>query len=96
MDPVPFLVVTGLSFLGCYSFFPVYFLTLGAQVPLAIVVTTGIFLALAAAAYNRLVRKARPELRGEVSPDLRLQQIFYRALVVTGVFMLLTLIVMAQ
>jgi hypothetical protein len=96
VDPVPFIVVTGMSFLGCYSFFPVYWLSLGFQIPVALGVTTGIFLALAAGAYYRLVWNARPEVRTEVSPGLRLEYIFYGALVVTGVFLLLTLIMIAQ
>lgn len=96
VDPVPFIVVTGMSFLGCYSFFPVYCLSLGFRIPVALGVTTGIFLALATAAYYRLVWNARPEVRKEVSPGLRLEHIFYGALVVTGVFLLLTLIMMAR
>lgn len=96
VDPVPFIVVTGMAFLGCYSFFPVYCLSLGLQVPVALGVTTGIFLALAAGAYYRLVWNARPEVRTEVSPGLRLEHIFYGALVVTGVFLLLTIIMIAQ
>ena len=96
MDPVPFIVVTGLAFLGCYSFFPVYCLSLGLQAPVAVGVTTTIFVALAAAAYYRLVWTARPDVRSEVSPQLRLEHIFYGALVVTGVFLLLTLVMMAQ
>lgn len=96
VDPVPFLVVTGLSFLGAYSFFPVYFLTLGLSVQTALAAATGIFLTLAAAAYSRLVWNARPEATQEVDPGLRLEQIFYYAVVVTGLFLLLTLLVLGQ
>ncbi|MFC7058189.1 hypothetical protein [Halovenus salina] len=63
VDPVPFVVVTGMFFLVCYSFFPVYFLSLGVGLPAGLALTTSIFLALAAGAYNRLVRSFRPEVR---------------------------------
>jgi hypothetical protein len=96
VDPVPFVVVTGMAFLVCYSFFPVYFLSFGVRLPVAIALTTGIFLALAVAAYSRLVRTVRPEIKQEVPAEVRLQKIFYYAIIVTGVFFLLTLILMAQ
>lgn len=92
VDPVPFIVVTGIAFVGCYSFFPVYFLTLGIQVPVGLVITTGIFLVLAGSAYSRFVRKVRPEIRQEVPAKLRLQKIIYAAIAVTGLFILLTMI----
>ncbi|WP_267163989.1 hypothetical protein [Halovenus salina] len=95
VDPVPFVVVTGMFFLVCYSFFPVYFLSLGVGLPAGLALTTSIFLALAAGAYNRLVRSFRPEVRREVPAEIRLQKIFYYAIIVTGVFLFLTMILMA-
>jgi len=96
VDPVPFIVVTGMSFLVCYSFFPVYFLSFGVELPVAIALTTAIFLALAVVAYSRLVRSVRPEIKQEVPAEVRLQKIFYYAIIVTGIFFFLTLILMAQ
>lgn len=96
VDPVPFVVVTGMSFLVCYSFFPVYFLSFGLQLPVAIAITTGIFTTLAVCAYSRLVRSVRPEIKKEVPAEIRLQKIFYYAIIFTGIFFLLTLILMAQ
>lgn len=96
VDPVPFCVVTGMAFLGSYSFFPVYFLSFGVPTPVALVITTGIFSVLAVCAYSRFVWNARPEIRREVSAGLRLEKMFYYALVVTGLFLLLTLVTMAQ
>ncbi len=90
VDPVPFVVVAGTAFGGCYAFFPVYFLSFGLSAAAALVGTTAIFLALAAIAYVRLVRNARPEVAAELPPGRRLEQIFYHALVVTGAFVLLT------
>lgn len=96
VDPVPFVVVTAMSFLVCYSFFPVYFISFGVRLPVAIALTTGIFLALAVGAYSRLVRSVRPEIKQEVPAEVRLQKIFYYAIIVTGIFFLLTLFLMAR
>lgn len=91
VDPVPFAVLTAVSFLLCYSFLPVYLLSLGVRVPIAVAVATGVFVALTAGAYSRLVANARPELRAEVPPATRLQRIFYGGLILAAVFLLLTL-----
>ena len=91
VDPVPFFVVTGALFLMCYSFLPVYFLSFGVQVLSAVVVTTGVFVALTVGAYSRLVANVRPGLREEVPSAMRLQRIFYGGLVLASVLLLLTL-----
>ena len=96
VDPVPFIVVSGLSLMGCYSFFPVYCLTLGLPLSASIGLTTVIFAAIAAAAYHQLVWTARPDLRAEVPAGLRLETFFYVALAVTGVLLLLTLTLLAR
>jgi len=96
VDPVPFLVVTGMGFLGTFSFVPVYCLALGVPVSVALLIATAVFVVLAAGAYYRLVWGARPEVKEEVSAGLRLENIFYMALVVTGVLLLLTLILLAR
>jgi len=95
VDPVPFIIVTGLAFLGCYSFFPVYLLSFGLSVPVAVAVTTSIFGALAAGAYSRLVWNSRPEIRDEAPAGLRLETFIYYALAAAGVLMLLTMVRMA-
>lgn len=91
VDPVPFAVVTGTAFLGCYSFLPVYLSSFGVGAPVALGVTTAVFLPLAAGAYHRLVLNARPETYEEVPAERRLETIVYGALVVVGVLLLLTL-----
>jgi amino acid transporter len=96
VDRVPFVVVTGMAFLVCYSFFPVYLVSLGLSTALAVVVTTGVFLPLAAVAYNRFVRDARPGVRREVPAGLRLESLVYHAIVVAGLFLLLTLLMMTR
>jgi len=91
VDPVPFFVVTGALFLVCFSFLPVYFLSFGVQAPLAVVVTTGVFVALTVSAYSRLVVNVRPERRAEVPSAVRLQRLFYGGLILAGVLLFLTL-----
>lgn len=93
---VPFVVVTGMAFLVCYSFLPVYLISFGLSTPLAVVVTTAVFLPLAAVAYNRFVRDVRPGVRREVPAGLRLESIVYHAIVVTGLLLLLTLLMIGR
>ena len=96
VDPVPFLVVSGLSLLGSLSFVPVYCLTLGLSMPLSLGVGGAVFLCLSAAAYYRMVWMALPDLRGEVPPAVRLQRLVYGALAVAGVLSLLTLLLLSR
>jgi hypothetical protein len=91
VDPVPYLVVTGLAFLGCFSFLPVYLRSLGVGLPLALAGSGAVFASLAAVAYHRMVWTARPALRGEVPPGRRLRRVLYAALVVVAVLVGLTL-----
>ncbi|NHN60612.1 MULTISPECIES: hypothetical protein [Halorussus] len=95
VDPVPCLVVVGLGFLGCYSFGPAYFLAFGVDLPAALGLSTVAFVAATAVAYHRFVWLARPDLRGEVPPDLRLRRLLLGGLAVFGVCTLLTLPLLA-
>jgi hypothetical protein len=95
IDPVPFVVVTGMTFLWAYSFFPLYLQTLGVGVPIGLAVATLIFLPLAAFAYYRLVWNAQLEIRTEVSPGLRFEQIMLQAIIVTGLCLVLTVVLLA-
>ena len=96
VDPVPFLVVSGLSLLGSLSFVPVYCLTLGLPAHVSVGSGVAVFLGLSALAYHRMVWTARPDLRGEVPPGLRLQGLVYGVLVVAGVLLLLTLLLLSR
>lgn len=75
VDPVPFLVAAALAFAVCYSFGPMYFVAFGVELPAAIVLSTGVFLAGTVLAYRSLVVHARPETRGEIPPYGRLKRI---------------------
>lgn len=96
VDPVPFLVVTGLAFLGSYSFVPVYCLSLGLSIRVSAGTGTLVFLALTAVSYHRMVWTARPHLRGEVPAGSRIQRLFYGVLAVAGVLLLLTLLLLSR
>lgn len=96
VDPVPFLVVSGLSLLGSLSFVPVYCLSLGLSMPVSVGTGVAVFLGLSAGAYHQMVWTARPELRGEVPAVVRLQRLVYGVLVVVGVLLLLTLLLLSR
>ena len=96
MDPVPFLVVSGLSLLGSLSFVPVYCLSLGLSMPVSVGAGIVGFLGLSAGAYHRMVWAARPDLQGEVPAAMRLQRLVYGALAVGGVLLLSTLLLLSR
>ena len=96
VDPVPYLVVTALAFLGCFSVLPVYLLSVGVDRPAAVGAAGVVFVGLATAAYYRMVWTARPALRGEVPPERRLRRVLYAALVVVAVLVGLTVALAAR
>jgi ABC-type nickel/cobalt efflux system permease component RcnA len=96
VDPVPFLVVSGLSLVGSLSFVPVYCLTLGLSMPVSVGAGVAVFLGLSTVAYHRMVWTHRPELRGEVPAAVRLQRLVYGVLVVAGVLLFLTLLLLSR
>lgn len=77
VDPVPFVVTTGLGFMLLLSFGPIYGLALGASVTGSITVSATLSVVVAAVAYHRYVWTARPELRGHVSGAVRAEGLFY-------------------
>lgn len=96
VDPVPFLVVSGLSLVGSLSFVPVYCLTLGLSMPVSVGAGVTVFLGLTALSYHRMVWSTRPELRGEIPPGVRLQRLVYGVLVAAGVLLFLTLLLLSR
>ena len=91
VDPVPFLVVASLAFLVSFSYGPIYCMALGLSLSWALAVSALVFSLTTGAAYHRLVRTARPELRGEVPAAKRLQRLVYAAIVVVALLALLSL-----
>jgi len=75
VDPVPFIVVSGLAFMLFLSFGPLYGMALGASLPTALAASTTGFLAVAAFAFYWQVWTARP---APVTPaGLRAEQLFH-------------------
>lgn len=96
VDPVPFLVATGLALAGSLSFVPVYCLSLGFSMRVSVAAGVVVFLGLGAVSYHQLVWRARPELRGEIPPERRLLGLFYLALLVAAVLTGLTLLLLSR
>jgi hypothetical protein len=91
VDAVPFLVVTAMAGLVCFSFGPIYAIAIGLSGPAVFGLPTVACLAAVAVAYHRLVYTAHPELRGELSPGQRIKGLLYAALVGTAVLVALSL-----
>lgn len=91
VDPVPFLLIAALGFLGCFSCGPIYLMEFGLDLGGALALSTVGFVATTALAYHRYVWAARPDLRGEIPTGLRLRRLLLGGLVVAGVFTLFSL-----
>ena len=89
VDPVPFVVVSGLAFMLSFSFGPLYGLAFGLSLPTALAVSGIAFLLVAALAFYHQVWAARPT--GETSVALRAEQLLYAALAFAVVVVAATL-----
>ncbi|MBX0346713.1 hypothetical protein EGH26_00670 [Halomicroarcula pellucida] len=77
VDPVPFLVVSGLGFAVSFSFGPIYAMELGASFPVALAVAAAVTGLTSAVAYHRYVWTERPSLRGEIPAEARFRRLLY-------------------
>lgn len=92
VDPVPWLVVVAMGFLICYSFGPLYLkAVLGVTIEVAIAGSTLVFLGIAAGSWYRLVWTRRPEHMAVLGAAYRLERLFYWAVVVALLLLLLAL-----
>ncbi|QZP36552.1 hypothetical protein [Halobaculum magnesiiphilum] len=92
VDAVPFLVVAGMAFMIALSFGPIYLMALfGVDLPLALTGSVAAFVATAVAAYHRLVRSARPDLRENLPASWRFRRLLYAAVAFGLLLVLLTL-----
>lgn len=90
VDPAPFAVTVSLAFAVLFSFGPGYLLELGFSLSEALVVVTVLFAGTTAVSYHRLVRRARPEQKGEVPGSVRFGQLYYGILI--GIVLLIGLL----
>ncbi|GAB3676543.1 hypothetical protein [Halopiger thermotolerans] len=77
VDPVPFVVVVGLTFMVLLSFGPLYGQALGLPLEAAIALSVAVFTVAAITAFYRQIWTARPELDREVAAVVRAQRVFY-------------------
>jgi hypothetical protein len=91
VDAVPFLVVTAMAALVCFSVGPIYVLAIGLEGPAVFGLPTAACVATVGVAYHRLVHTAHPELRGEVPVEQRIRGLFYAAIVGAAVLVALSL-----
>ena len=91
VDGVPFLVVSAMGFLVTFSFGPLYGSALGFSLTTAIAGSAVAFGITVGAAYYRLIWQARPDLEGEIPADQRLVRLFYAAVALGLLLVLLAL-----
>jgi hypothetical protein len=91
VDGVPFLVVCAMAFLVTFSFGPLYGSALGLSIPTAVVGSAVAFVVAVCGAYYRLIWQARPGLDGEIPADQRLIRLFYAAIALGLLLVLLAL-----
>lgn len=96
VDPWPFLVVSGLTFLLVFSFGPVYLLSFGLSLSVALAVSTVVFLGLLGVVHYRLVWTVSPELVGEIPAAERIRRLLYWAVAVVLVLFGLSLPFLAE
>lgn len=77
VDPIPFVVVVGLSFMVLLSFGPLYGLALGLSLEVAIAASAALFAVTAVAAFYRQVWTFRPTTTGAVPSAVRAERLFH-------------------
>lgn len=85
VDPVPFLVVVGLTFMLLLSFGPLYGQALGAPLDVAIAVSFALFLLISVGSYYWQVWTACPEAAGAIPAAVRAERLFYLMLVLAAI-----------
>ncbi|GAB7092694.1 hypothetical protein JCM18237_29650 [Halorubrum luteum] len=80
IDPVPFLVTTGLAFMLAFSLGPIYGLSYGLSLGWSLAASAAAFCLLVAVAYAQLVRSAPPVDAGPLPPGPRFERLLYAAL----------------
>lgn len=91
IDPVPFLVTVGLTFMLALSLGPLYGLSYGLTLAASLVLSTLAFAGATVIAYQQLVRSAPPLDAGPLPPGPRVERLFYGALGLGILFAALTL-----
>lgn len=91
VDAVPFVVVTALGVMLCFSYGPIYLMEFGVPLREALAVSALAAVAIACGAYHRCVWTLVPERRDAVPATLRLRRLILAALVAVAFLTLLSL-----
>jgi len=86
VDPVPFVVITGMAWLLVLSFGPLYGEALGVPLSTAIAVSVGVSVVAAVVAYYRQVWTARPEIEYGLPAGVRAERLFHLMGILAVVF----------
>ena len=86
VDPVPFVVITGMAWLLVLSFGPLYGQALGAPLSTAIAVSVVLSAVAAVIAYYRQVWTARPALEYGLPAGVRAERLFHLMAILAVVF----------
>ncbi|MFB1065864.1 hypothetical protein [Natrinema sp. H-ect4] len=89
VDPVPFVVVAGLTFMILLSFGPLYGQALGLSLETAIALSGALFAVATVVAFHRQVWTARPETIGAVPSAVRAERLFYLIPILTALIIAL-------
>ena len=91
VDPVPFVVVVGLTFMVLLSFGPLYGRELGLALETAIVLSAALFAVAAVVAFYRQVWTFDPETNGTVPSVVRAERLFYLIPILTALIIALAI-----
>lgn len=80
VDPMPWVVTVSLGFMLLFSIGPIYLHEYGLDPLPSMIALTVIFLGVIVISYWRFVHTVRPDLRGEIPPDVRIERLFYAIL----------------
>lgn len=92
VDPVPFAVVAGSTWLFCLSFGPLYLDAFAVPWPRGLAVSAATALVTTLWAYRRYVWDVDPAVQRELPADLRFRRLCYGAFVFGVVFLLLSVV----
>lgn len=96
VDPVPWLVVTGIAFLLCYAYLPLVMLEFSFGMDVIMLVATVLFVAAAVVAFREQILRARPDLAGEVPADVRIRRLVLAMVIGAVVFLGLQVLMVAR
>ena len=89
VDPVPFIVIAGLTVLLVLSFGPLYGQALAMRLSSALAGSVGLSVIGIAITYHRQIWTVRPEIESELPAGLRAERLFHLMVVLTVVIVAL-------